>query len=434
MQSSLGASLLPFAGTLPLSVAGAHRGKKKRLIIFFSPNGTVPNRFWPEHPGKDFELPPILQPFGKYQDQMLVLHGVNNRIRGDGDNHMRGMSCLLTASELFAGNIQGGSHTPAGWSKGISIDQEIKRFLQSSEETRTRFGSLEIGVLVPDRADPWTRMCYAGPNQPVAPISDPYYLYQKLYGDRQQRALLADVLKDLKQDFDRIGGEFSPADREMILRHEKIIEQSENDLEFAKRQTLEVEPPVFEMGIKNSNDNMPRLTQMQMDLLLSALRNDLCRVATFQFSRSVGQERMKWLDIPQSHHELSHEPDQNRESQDKLVKINCWYAEQIVYFLDQLASSKTPGTDRSLLDDTIVVWTNEMGKGNSHTLNNIPWVVFGGGLDCEMGRYIDYSAEQNKGVSHDRLLVTFAHAFGHQIETFGVPRLQRGGVLEELIG
>ena len=54
---------------------------------------------------------------------------------------------------------------PAGWASGISIDQEIKNYLQSDPATRTRFGSLEFGVMVPDRADTWTRMVYAGAEQ-----------------------------------------------------------------------------------------------------------------------------------------------------------------------------------------------------------------------------------------------------------------------------
>jgi len=75
---------------------------------------------------------------------------------------MRGIGCLLTGIELFPGNIQGGSDTPAGWASGISIDQELKNYFQSREDTRTRFGSLEFGVGVTDRADPWTRMSYGG--------------------------------------------------------------------------------------------------------------------------------------------------------------------------------------------------------------------------------------------------------------------------------
>ena len=111
-----------------------------------------------------------------------MLNGVCDKVHGDGDNHMRGIGCLLTGIELFPGNIQGGSHTPAGWSSGISMDQEIKNYLQQDAPTRTRFGSLEFGVMVPERADTWTRMVYAGANKPIAPIDDPYQMFGKLYG------------------------------------------------------------------------------------------------------------------------------------------------------------------------------------------------------------------------------------------------------------
>ncbi len=33
-----------------------------------------------------------------------------------------------------------------------------------------------------------------------------------------------------------------------------------------------------------------------------------------------------------------------------------------------------------MLDHTTIVWTNELGKGNSHTLDNIPFVLIGKGL------------------------------------------------------
>ena len=94
----------------------------------FSPNGTIPKNFWPDAIGSKFELKEIMKPLAPFRDRMLILNGLNNKVRGDGDSHMRGMSCLLTGIELFPGNIQGGSDTPAGWSKGISIDQEIKNF------------------------------------------------------------------------------------------------------------------------------------------------------------------------------------------------------------------------------------------------------------------------------------------------------------------
>ena len=203
-QLGLSASSLPFLLGLPSLGLAAPARPRQRLIIMFSPNGTIPSAFWPEAPGEDFDLKEIMTPLEAFVDRMLILRGLCNRVRGDGDSHMRGMSCLLTGIELFPGNIQGGSDTPAGWASGISIDQEIKNFLQSREETRTRFGSLEFGVGVTDRADPWTRMSYAGPNQPIGPISDPYQMYRKLYGQLQDKESLQSVLDDVRADLKKV--------------------------------------------------------------------------------------------------------------------------------------------------------------------------------------------------------------------------------------
>ena len=48
--------------------------------------------------------------------------------------------------------------------------------------------------MVPDRADTWTRMSYADANKPLAPIDDPYQMFNKLYGRSKDREVLASVL------------------------------------------------------------------------------------------------------------------------------------------------------------------------------------------------------------------------------------------------
>ena len=61
----------------------------------FSPNGhpetllarPTRRRLCPQANPKPLEL---------FRNQLLVLKGVHNRVRGDNDSHMHGMSCLLT--------------------------------------------------------------------------------------------------------------------------------------------------------------------------------------------------------------------------------------------------------------------------------------------------------------------------------------------------
>lgn len=416
---------LPFVLNLP-SLGFANQGaRKQRLVVMFSPNGVVPSTFWPDEEGDEFTLKESLTPLAPLQDRMLTLHGVCDRIRGDGDNHMRGIGCLLTGIELFPGNIQGGSHTPAGWASGISVDQEIKNYLQSKTETRTRFGSLEFGVMVPDRADTWTRMSYSGANKPLTPIDDPYQMFAKLYGRTKDRESLKSVLDELHEDLAKVSAIVSAADRRLLEEHTTLVRELEQEL----RSTSDVghAVPALEPGVKEENDNIPKITKLQIELMVNSFAADFARVATLQMTNSVGGARFRWLGIDEGHHELSHHEDSKTESMDKLTRINKWYCEQLAYLAKRLAETPEPGGGGSLLDNTLIIWTNELGKGSSHTLDNIPWVLVGNGLDFRMGRALRYPRQP-----HNRLLLSLAHGFGHAIERFGNPDYCGAGPLNDL--
>jgi hypothetical protein len=398
---------------------------KQRLVIMFSPNGTLPNQYWPNHDENGLSLKPIMKPLEPFKDRLLTLKGVHNRIRGDGDNHMRGISCLLTAKELHRGNIQGGSHTPAGWASGISIDQEISNHLQSQEATRTRFGSLEFGVAVPNRADPWTRMSYAGSNKPLAPIDDPHRMLQKMYGKLKDKDSLVSILDDVSEDLKTVAGKLGKEDRSLLEEHLTLVRQVEQDLQRAEGSSDNRHPePELDPEIELVNDNTPQISRMQIDLLVNGFANDMMRVASLQFMRSVGQARMRWLDIEDGHHSLSHKPDKEAKAQEKLLKINQWFAGELAYLCKRLLETPEPGGDGNMLDHTTIVWLNELGKGNSHTLDNIPFTLIGGGLGFKMGR-----ALQLPNIPHNRLMLSLAHGFGHRLETFGNNKLSHGGPL-----
>ena len=449
----LSAAALPFVLNLPSLGFANQQARKQRLVVMFSPNGVVPSTFWPDEEGSEFKLKESLSPLEPFKDRLMTLHGVCDKVRGDGDNHMRGIGCLLTGVELFPGNIQGGSHTPAGWASGLSIDQEIKNYLQADDATRTRFGSLEFGVMVPERADTWTRMSYSGPNKPITPIDDPYQMFSKLYGKLKDRESLKSILDDLQADLKKLASSVSAEDRQLLEEQTTFVRELEQELKADSTAAVGHAVPELEPGIKEENDNMPKLCKLQIDLMVNSFVSDFARVATFQITNSVGQAKMRWLDINEGHHEISHSPDSDEKAQEKLTRINKWYAEQLAYLAKRLAETPEPGGQGSLLDNTLIVWTNELGKGNSHTLDNIPFVLVGNGLDFKMGRALNYdktppsrvlnaidqaadfvtgkSIKPGK-VAHNRLLISLAHGFGHHITKFGNPDFCGDGPLSNL--
>jgi hypothetical protein len=425
----LSAAALPFLLNLPSIAFANQRRRKQRLVIMFSPNGVVPSTFWPDEEGDQFTLKESVQPLAPFQSRTLFLRGINDKVRGDGDNHMRGIGCLLTGVELYPGNVLGGcTEHPAGWSKGNSIDQEIKAFLQQAPETQTRFGSLEFGVGVPERADTWTRMVYAGPNKPVTPINSPYQMLKKLYGRTKHRQSLKSVLDGLQQDFRKLEGTVSAADRHLLEEHATFVRELEQELQRSVGEPAEQTVPQLEKGVKDNLENMPQLSKMQIDLIVNSFAGDFARLATLQFNHSTSDATMPWIGVSGRHHDLSHKPDDDAEAQQQLTRVNRWYCEQLAYLADRLANTPEPGGDGSLLDNTLIVWTNELGKGNSHTLDDTPFVLVGGGLDFQMGRSLKLS-----GLPHNRLLLSLAHGFGHRIEKFGNPDYCGEGPLPGLV-
>lgn len=75
-----------------------------------------------------------------------------------------------------------------------------------------------------------------------------------------------------------------------------------------------------------------------------------------------------------------------------------------------------------MLDHTVVLWCNELGKGNSHTRNNVPIVLAGGaGGALRTGRFLRFD-----DAFHNDLMVSLARAMDVDIDGFGDPRFNTG--------
>ena len=84
-NAGISAAAFPFLGNLDALALPGKAQQKQRMVIFFSPNGVVPESFWPNDDGENFLLKEILAPLEPFKKQTMVLNGVCDKVRADGD-------------------------------------------------------------------------------------------------------------------------------------------------------------------------------------------------------------------------------------------------------------------------------------------------------------------------------------------------------------
>lgn len=403
---------LPFLEGL----AHAQEAPPKRFVVMFSANGTIEPRWAPSGTERDFTLGPILEPLAGYQDDLVIVQGVQQM--GDkGDGHQNGIGGMLTGAPLLPGKFAGQGVPPTGWSSGPSVDQRVAEVIGRD----TAFRSLELGVQT-GIADNFGRMCYRARNRPLPPLDEPRRAFETLFASaladparrEKVRSRRASVLDFAKGEFSALSAELGNADRQRLDRHLTYLREVEERLGKAESETLSCSVPELPPELLPTNDSYPEQGALQMDLLVLALACGRTRVASLQWSRSVSQVRFTWLGIQESHHELSHLPDSDAPAMDKLTQINTWYAEQFATLIERLKSY--PEGDGTLFDNSLLLWCNELGKGNVHSRKHAPYVLAGSaGGALETRRYLRYDGDP----PHNDFLVSILNALGVPDTSFG---------------
>ena len=400
----------------------------KRLILVFNPNGTIQDEFWPTNILSEsvFNLGPILAPLERHRDKLLLLKGLTIRVAsmGPGGPHQKGVGGLFTGRELLEGEFVDGCGSRAGWANGISVDQEVALRLGGG----TLLPSLELGVRAME-TDVQSRISYAGPAQPLPPMNEPYQVYQRLFSGLTAdpsafdalRVQRRSVLDTVQEQFTALDSRLGTEDRDKLARHLELVRDIERrlDLVIGNGRTCGIPLEPAQLDADNE-ETMQEIARLQVDLLAAALTCDLTRVGSLQFSNALNRIRFPWLDSLREGHALSHAGPTDTEARTQLVGRGQWYAEQVARLLDQLAA--VPEGEGTALDNTLLVWGNEIGIGQTHTHENIPFLLAGsaGGV-LRTGRFLQFG-----GQSHSDLLVTILNAMGIETNTFGNPDFVTG--------
>lgn len=407
----LGAAASPFVPLL--NASGQEMSQPKRLVLFFTPHGTIWDQWLPTGSESSFALSPILSPLARHQSRLTVLAGLSIPDQGIGAPHTKGSSLLWTGSTLTDDNTFARSDCSGGctygWNSGPSVDQMIVQAISPT----TVYKSLQFG----DRCGsntPECRTIYSAAQQPLGPETDPWAAFTRIFGPVNDPTGYARQQASRKSSLDAVQAELQgllkavPAgDRAKVQAHLDAVRSLEQRLTTALPRSCTA-PTLPAKVDAHDPASTPTLIDAHFDLMAAALACDLTRVMSYQ--HAVGDNDATvytWLNHTDTHHAMTHAPDTDKDTWAKVQQINTWYATKFAELLDRLAA--IPEGSGSVLDNTIVVWGSELGKANTHSFANVPFLVAGGGGGTlRPGRFLQFA----DGVTHNRLLVSLCHAMG----------------------
>jgi hypothetical protein len=426
---------LAATAAIPLLNARRVEGQQapiRRFVVFATPNGTRNSLFWPTGTETNFQLQAITKDLEPFKSKLTFLKGIklnpalqNGALGGTvGSEHARGTGGMLTARPLKSGTqFKSFGNTTSGWGSGISLDQYLVQRLNPM----TTFKSMQLGVHVRD-AEVRGRISYLAADQPIPPREDPQDVFNALFGNvtggmaNQQRlwAQRKSVFDLCKGEIDRLKPLLGSEDRQKLEAHATAIRDIEQRLTTGPTSTgtnsAACAKPTIQQVDLASDDQYLKAGQMQMDLAAAALACDQTRLLTFQWSYSESEHLFQFLGINGNHHAISHDFSSSGPGYDNYNKIQTWYAQQFLYFLQKLDSYKEG--DRTLLDNCVVLWATEIGESTQHDLMMMPYVLAGScGGKIRAGRFLDMSSNRK---DNNQMLVSIGQAMGaDDLTSFG---------------
>lgn len=423
LQGAGGLALgLPFLETFAPRQARAADSKAKRLVLFFTPEGTQADEFYPTGSVSDFKLGSISAPLEPYKRDCIFLKGINHQSCADvGSDHFSSMKHLLTG---------GGPD---------SIDQIISAQIGQS----ARFSSLEFAVkprnvnekgvisyrkaqMVPGEFDPQKMFArvFAGATPSKGGGSAPVGPSPELQAVLARRKSTIDFVKG---QVDWLKKRVSAVDHARLDEHLTAIREVEKSLvapPASQNTTVSCSAPEIDL-VAGSNTGgsvgFDVLTKCQIDLMVLALACDATPVASLQLSNSGSGEGFDFLGIPANVdilHGWVHNDKGDPAFPGYAKKTFTWFADRFAYLLGRMkAVSEGSG---SMLDNSVVVWMSHFGRGGAHGPDNVPWVFAGRGAGTlRPGRFLDVSA---KPEPHTKLLLAMAQAMGVSLGQIGDPK------------
>jgi hypothetical protein len=390
---------LPFLDSMTPAFASSNAKAPIRMAFVYVPNGIDMRNWNPSYEGPLRELPSILQPLEPFKQDILLTGNLthnNGRALLDGaGDHGRCCASYLTGVQP--------KKSVTEIKNGISFDQIVADQIGH----QTRFPSLELGLEDSRQAGDCdsgyscaytNNLAWRSETQPLPPILDPRTLFERLFGNgvaltpearAQRNRVRRSILDFVTEDTRKLQNQVGPTDRRKLDEYLSSIREIERQIERAEKDNQQIDPGMEKpYGVPA---DFAEHFKLMTDMITVAFKADLTRVVTFLVTKEGTSRSYREIGISDGHHPLTHHRNE-AEMMDKVARINTYHMRQFASWMEKLKAHKEG--DRSLLDNSMIVYGAGLADGNRHSHEDLPTLIAGrGGNKIKTGRRMVYRRE-----------------------------------------
>ena len=380
----------------------------RRLVLMYSGNGQHPATWSASGSGTSFSLGASLSPLNRLRSQIAVVDGIQVR-SFLAEEHPDGTVTALTGTPTAEAVEEIGT--------SISIDQVIG----AANTPPGGFATVHLAAWVSGELPAYT---FTEGGGRVTLERSPSAAYNSLFRDfslpdtrdpdeeePDRRTLMRrHVVDRVNRDFSRVRDQLGVEDRQIIERHLESLDQLARRLGvggsgFITDACDPTNPGDGGDGV--SDDEVAARGRAHAQVLAMAMACDRTRVGSIAMGLSSAGLS--------GHHDASHSFDY-----DACTGYDQFFANRFADVIDAFA-------DVGLLDNTLLVWFNELGKFKlpggeaDHGLDDVGYVL--AGSLAQTNRYHRIAGQPN----HQYFLAGILQQFGQDVDFFGDSNYRQSG-------
>ena len=406
-------------GAAAANVSG-ESGAPRRMAVCFMGNGVNPHQWGATNGAGGLELMKSLTPLEALKDQLLVCKGLWNptTLANPGGhrpkmNLLSGLTVKQTTTDVQVGTsmdqlvaAEAGKHTPMS---SIVLGTE-----SPSYNTDSGFASLYSAYL-----------SWSSPTSPAPKEIYPQQAFDQLFDDGSQRKRDKSVLDLVNEDAKSLRTRLSQHDVHKLDEYLTSVRELEERIEradtFSKTNTAglgwqpSVKAPTFPRPAAGIPAHPDEHLRLMFDIMVLAFQMDRTRVATFMMNNDISGMNFGFEGMKGGLHELSHHAGDPARL-DQYQRVNEHHMQLWSEALQKMAA--TNEGERSLLDNSMMLFTSSLFDGNVHDSRQLPVLLAGGGGGTiRGGRMLDYSKDENRKLC--RLHMALMDRMGCKTSHFG---------------